>query len=227
MRFWRAPVWAARKPSKKNRSVGKPATESAASTDDAPGSAVTAVAGLASRSHQFVARVGNQRCARVRYQCDCLVIGESCQQLWPCLGGVVFVVGRKRSRYPVAFDEFAGNAGILAGDHISAREHLERAQSDVTEISDRRGDQIKARLRPWRRRSQCQTGHSCAVAHSLSFAMLGTLMGHRSPSSSDKFLLVFHTPNFRATKSAIPVTTDMELSHEERRCWLCRARWEF
>ena len=36
-----------RKPSKKNRSVGRPATLSAASTAEAPGSAVTVMAGLA------------------------------------------------------------------------------------------------------------------------------------------------------------------------------------
>ncbi len=70
MRVRRWPSFAGRKPSKKNRSVGRPATLSAASAAEAPGTAITGEPGLARRAHQLEAGIGNQRRAGVRNQRD-------------------------------------------------------------------------------------------------------------------------------------------------------------
>ena len=144
MRVRRAASFAGRKPSKKNRSVGRPLTVSAASTADAPGSAVTSRALLARRAHQLVAGVGDQRRAGIGDQRDGRAFGEPRQQLRPRLGGVVVVIGRQRGGDAVMVEQLAGHAGVLAGDQVGAGQHLERAQRDVAQIADRGGDQVEA-----------------------------------------------------------------------------------
>ena len=116
MRFCRATCLGGRKPSKKKRSVGSPATPSAASTADAPGIAVTAWPASLRRAHQLVAGIGNQRRAGVRHQRHRLAVRQPGEQLRPRLGRVMLVIGRERRRDAVALGQLARDACVLAGD---------------------------------------------------------------------------------------------------------------
>lgn len=42
-------------------------------------------------------------------------------------------------------EQLAGDARVLAGHEIGALQHVERAQRDVAEVSDRRRHEIEAR----------------------------------------------------------------------------------
>ena len=61
----RSPALRGRKPSKQNRSTGRPETASAVSTADGPGTAVTRMPGLDRGDHQPIAGVGDRRHAGV------------------------------------------------------------------------------------------------------------------------------------------------------------------
>ncbi len=58
----------------------------------------------------------------------------------------MLVVGHQRRADAVALGQLAGDAGILAGDAVGRRQGFQRAQADVAEIADRRGNEIKASL---------------------------------------------------------------------------------
>src|SRR5947209_2354593 len=48
----------------------------------------------------------------------------------------------------VAVEQFARDAGVFTGDQVGAGEGLQRAQGDIAEIADRRGNQIEPRRKP-------------------------------------------------------------------------------
>ena len=143
MRVRRAPSFGGRKPSKKNRSVGRPATASAASAADGPGTAVTGKSGLAGRAHQLEARIGNERRAGVGHQRDRLARGEPRQELRPRRRGVVLVVGRQRRRDAVVVEQLPRDPRVLAGDQVGRGEGLQRPQRDVAQVADRGGDEVQ------------------------------------------------------------------------------------
>ena len=144
MRERRWPSFAGRKPSKKKRSVGRPATVSAASTAEGARQGGDAVAGFAGRPHQLEAGIGDERRAGVRHQRDGGACGEPRDELRPRLGGVVVVVGRERRGDAVMVDELAGDPRVLAGDQVGGGQHLQRPQGDVAQVADRGGDEMQA-----------------------------------------------------------------------------------
>ncbi len=150
MRSRRWPSFGGRKPSKKNRSVGRPATASAASAADGAGHRVDGVTGLARRAHQLEARIGNERRAGVGDERDRFAGGEPRQELRPRRRGVVLVVGRQRRRDAVVVEQLAGDAGVLAGDHVGRGERLQRPQRDVAQVADRGGDEVQSGGEPRR-----------------------------------------------------------------------------
>ena len=148
MRAWRWPSFGGRKPSKKNRSVGRPATASAASAADGPGSGGDGVAGVAGVAHELEARIGDERRAGVRYQRDRFAGGEPCQELRPRRGGVVLVVGRERCGDAVMVEQLARDPRVLAGDQVGRGQRFQRAERDVAQIADRGCDQMQAGREP-------------------------------------------------------------------------------
>ena len=126
IRARRAPALAGRKPSKKNRSVGSPATVSAVSTAEAPGAAMTGMAGRHGVAHQPVARIGDQRRAGIGDQRDGAPGGEPFEDFRPRRLGVVVVIGDQRRRQAVMVEQLAGDAGVLAGDEIGGGQNFER-----------------------------------------------------------------------------------------------------
>jgi hypothetical protein len=55
----------------------------------------------------------------------------------------VLVKGNQRLRADtVMIEELRGDARILGRDHVDASQHFERAQRDVLQVTDRRGDYI-------------------------------------------------------------------------------------
>ena len=80
------------------------ATASAASTAEAPGSAVTRQAGLACGAHQLEAGIGDERRAGVGDERDGGAGCEPGDQLRPRFGGVVVVIGRECGRDPVVVE---------------------------------------------------------------------------------------------------------------------------
>ncbi len=55
---------------------------------------------------------------------------------------VVLVQREGARRDPVVAEQHARHARVLGRDHVDAPEDVERAQRQVAEISDRRGDHI-------------------------------------------------------------------------------------
>ena len=58
------------------------------------------------------------------------------------------MVRRERRRDRVAVEQFARDAGVFTGDQVGAGEGLQRAQGDVAEIADWRGNEIQPRRKP-------------------------------------------------------------------------------
>ena len=147
IRSRRAALRGGRKPSKKKRSVGRPATQSAASAAEAPGAAVTARPGGDRLGDQLEAGVGDERRAGVGDQRQRLALRDALQRARARLGGVVLVIGRERRLDPVAGEQRARDAGVLGEDRVGAGEDRERPQRHVAEIADRRRDDVEARGR--------------------------------------------------------------------------------
>ncbi len=101
------------------------------------------MAGFLRGAHQLESGIGNQRRAGIRNQRDGGAVGEPAQQHRPRLGGIVLVIGRERRCDGVAVEQFAGDAGVLAGDQVGAGERFQRAQRDVAEIADRGGNDMQ------------------------------------------------------------------------------------
>ena len=71
-------------------------------------------------------------------------------------GRVACVVRHEGRSDPMAGEELARDAGVLGGHERHAAEDLERAQRDVPQIPDRRGDDVQRPSpgrfgHPWRR----------------------------------------------------------------------------
>ena len=86
------PASRGKNPSKKNRSVGSAATDSAASTEDGAGHRDHGMAGGADLAHQLEAGIGNQRRAGIRDQRDRGALRQLFQDFWPRQRGVVLVI---------------------------------------------------------------------------------------------------------------------------------------
>ena len=86
------PALAGKNPSKKNRSVGSAATESAVSTEDAPGHRDHGMAGGADLAHQLEAGIGYQGRAGVRDQRDRGALRQPFQDFRPRHRRVVLVI---------------------------------------------------------------------------------------------------------------------------------------
>ncbi len=103
------------------------------------------MAGVLRGAHEFVTWIGNERRAGVRHQCDGGAVGEPAQQHRPRFAGIVLVIGRERGRDGVAVEQFAGDAGVLAGDQVGAGKRFQGAQRDVAEIANRGGNDMQPR----------------------------------------------------------------------------------
>ena len=111
MRSRRAARLGGRNPSKKKRSVGRPATQSAASAAEGPGAAVTARPVRDRLGDQLIAGIGNERRSGVGNQRQRLPFGDPSQRARARLGGVVLVVGRERRLDPVAREQVFAKRG--------------------------------------------------------------------------------------------------------------------
>jgi hypothetical protein len=98
---------------------------------------------LARRAHQLETGIGDERRAGVADQRNSGAVGETGKQLRARLRGIVVVIGGERGRDAVMVEELAGDAGILAGDEIGRRQHLQRPHGNVAQIADRSGDQVQ------------------------------------------------------------------------------------
>ena len=143
MRARRCASFGGRNPSKKKRSVGKPAHGKRGERRGGPGSAVTAwPASCAARTSL---KPGSETSGVPASDTSATAapVGEPRQQLRPRLGGVVLVIGRERRRDAVVVEELAGDARVLAGDQVGGRQHFERPQRDVAQVADRGGDNMQ------------------------------------------------------------------------------------
>ncbi len=141
----RAALLGGRKPSKKNRSVGKPAIVSATIAAQGPGSEVTAIPSATASATRLIAGVGDQRRAGVGDQRQRLALPHAPKRARARLGGVVLVIGDERGLDRVVVEQPARDAGVLGEDRIGGGERLERPNGDVAEVADRRRDDVQAR----------------------------------------------------------------------------------
>ena len=89
-------------------------------------------------AHQPVARIGNQRRAGIRHKRDGVARREPLQNFRPHRFGIVVVIGDERRREPIMVKKLAGDACVLAGDKIRARQNLKRPQCDIAQVPDGR-----------------------------------------------------------------------------------------
>jgi hypothetical protein len=95
------------------------------------------------RAHQAVSGIGDQRHAGVGYQGHALAGGERAQD--PRFGQVLrgVAVGDGGRGYSIVAGELGEHARVLADDHVGRAQDVKRAQGDVTQIADRRGDNMQ------------------------------------------------------------------------------------
>ncbi len=72
-----------------------------------------------------------------------LPVAKRRQQPRPDLVGIVLVVGVGPVDDAVTVEQHAGDAGVLAGEHVGAGKRFKRPQRDVAKIADRRCHQIE------------------------------------------------------------------------------------
>ena len=91
------------------------------------------------------ARVGDERRAGVGDQRHRAALRERRQQPRPLRRAVVVVVGQdaRRPPDPVDLEQPPGVAGVLGGEHVGPRQHVERPERDVARVADRGGDEIE------------------------------------------------------------------------------------
>ena len=120
------PALAGRNPSKKNRSVGSPATVSAIRTADAPGAAVT---GWPAAAAARTSGSPDRRSAAFRHRTPARPRSPAAsfsQDFRPRRLGVVVVIGDQRRRQAVMIEQLARDARVLAGHEIGGGENFQR-----------------------------------------------------------------------------------------------------
>ena len=172
MRVRRWPSFGGRKPSKKNRSVGSPATAKRRKRRRRAGHGVHRETGLAGGADQLEARIGNQRRAGVRHECDRFAGGHPRQELGPRRRGIVLVVGGQRRRDAVMVEQLPRHPRILAGNHVSRSEGLQRPERDVAQVADRGGDEVQPGRKP--RRLDRLSGEDIGPG-----SVFGSIFGHQ------------------------------------------------
>ncbi len=105
-----------------------------------------AKASLDSQRREAIAGIGNQRRPGVGDEGHGFSLREEGEQARPGLVGIVFVIGEGPVANAVAVEQYAGDAGVLAGEHVGSGKRFQRTQGDIGEIADGRGDEIERRL---------------------------------------------------------------------------------
>ena len=106
-----------------------------------------AQASRADRIDDARARVGDSRCAGIRYQRDPLAGLQPLDQFFRHFAFVVLMCGDEGFVQAVARQEMAGIAGVFTRHCIDQRQYIERAQCDVTCVTDRRGHDVQGARR--------------------------------------------------------------------------------
>ena len=99
-------------------------------------------AGVADPAHESRTGIADTRRAGVADDGDAAAAVEHRHDLVGARDLVVLVQREWTRRDPVVAEQHARHARVLGGDHVDAPEDVERAQRQVAEISDRRGDHI-------------------------------------------------------------------------------------
>ena len=170
-----------RKPSKRQRSVGRPEATRATGTTEGPGRTVTSRARSIAAPDQAEAGVGDRRHAGVGDQGDPGAALDLLGELGRARGFVALVVRDQPRRRPdpELVEQAAGPAGVLAGDVVGGDERVAGPRCEVVEVSDRgRADDQLARHQP-----PCplelDPGHRGGADH----ARVGAELARRRPGS--------------------------------------------
>ena len=150
-------------PRRKTGRSAAPRPHSAASTEDGPGSAITAwPAAQTSRTSlkpgSEISGVPASDTSAIEAPC-----ASFSQDFRPRQRGVVLVIGLELRRDAVALGQPAGDAGVLAGDDVDAGQRFQRAQGDVAEIADRGRHQMQPGNRPSARSGHGRPSKMCAA----------------------------------------------------------------
>ncbi|MCF8152114.1 MAG: YraN family protein [Burkholderiaceae bacterium] len=97
----------------------------------------------AHRGHGACPGIGDTRRAGVRHQRHAAAFAQQAHQLGRRLVLVVLVQRQGRHLDAVVIEQLPGVAGVFAGDQIDTAQGFQRAQADVAQVSDRRGDDIQ------------------------------------------------------------------------------------
>jgi prolyl-tRNA editing enzyme YbaK/EbsC (Cys-tRNA(Pro) deacylase) len=109
----------------------------------AAASAASAIAGVARRGDELGAGVAQRRGAGVADVGDALAARQPLDDDARGRALVVLVHGDQRLREREVAQQGGAVARVLAGDRVAEGEHVERAQRQVGEVADRRGDDVE------------------------------------------------------------------------------------
>ena len=90
-----------------------------------------------------LAGIADARAAGVGDQRDLFAAPQSLDDFFAAFGFVELEIAEQRFGNFEVLEQLARAARVFRRDHVAFLEHAQRAQGDVLEIADRRGDEIK------------------------------------------------------------------------------------
>ncbi len=101
------------------------------------------VAGVPDRLHQQIARIADRGSAGIRHKCNGMAIRKQFNDFWRSYALIVLMERKQAAgRYAVVSQQMYGVAGVLGGNNVCTREHIEGAKANVTKVSNWRGNYI-------------------------------------------------------------------------------------
>ena len=115
------------------------------------GHRLDAQAGRNGGLHDAFARIADARTARVRDQRDFFAAPQAFDDFLAALRLVELEIAQQRLGNSEMLQQLSGVPRVLGRHHVALLERAQRAQRDVLQVADRRGDQVKrAGRQRWR-----------------------------------------------------------------------------
>ena len=102
-----------------------------------------------------LARIADAGTAGIRDQRDFLAAPETVNDFLAALGLVKLEITQKRSGDSEMLEQLPGAARVLGGDHVALAQDAQRAERDVLQVANRRGDEVKRAGSERRKRIFC------------------------------------------------------------------------
>ena len=94
-------------------------------------------------AHHAFAGVADAGTAGVRDQRNFLAASETFDDLFAAFGLIELEIAQERFGDAKMFQQLPGMTRVLGGNHVALAQDAQRAERDVLEIANRRGDEVK------------------------------------------------------------------------------------